>query len=298
MKAKDLAQFLHSKIIGDPDREVSKPGYLHTARQDEISYCYLKDDERDLGAISKSNAAVIICQERLQRKLEKLDIKSTLILSKAPKYDFAIVLQKFFAKETRSISPFSRISSNVEIGRDVDIHPNVVIYDDVKIGDRVTVRANTVLGAEGLDYGKNRKGELQRIPHLSQLIIEDEVDIGSNTTVQRGILRPTILGKGTKIGPNCNIGHEVRIGKCCIITGMTLVAGATEIGDFTFIAPHSTIKNSIRVGKNVFVGIGSLVTDNVPDGTTIVGRPAVEIEEYRKYRRRIGELVNPKPKSL
>ncbi|MFW9795051.1 MAG: hypothetical protein ACFFEE_12155, partial [Candidatus Thorarchaeota archaeon] len=111
------------------------------------------------------------------------------------------------------------------------------------------------------------------------------------TTVQKGILRRTIIGKGTKIGPNCNIGHEAEIGKYCIITGMTLVAGATEIGDHTYIAPHSTIKNSIKVGKNAFIGIGSLVIDDVPDGKTVVGRPAIELEKYKERRRRMKELL-------
>ena len=123
------------------------------------------------------------------------------------------------------------------------------------------------------------------------MIIEDDVDIGSNTTVQKGILRPTIIGKGTKIGPNCDVGHETKIGKYCIITGMTLVAGAIEIGDHTYVAPHSTIKNSVKIGKNVFVGMGSLVVNDISDGKTVVGRPAIELEKYRQQRRRLKELL-------
>ena len=291
MKAKEIAAFLKAEIVGDPTREVMNPGYLHTAKPDELTYCYLKNDEKDMEAISKTNSGVIICQKHLRKKLEQMELRSTLILSNAPKYDFAKLLQEFFVKETPTISPFSYVGKNVELGREVDIHPHAVVYDGTIIGNKVTVRANAVLGAEGLDYGRNEKGELKRIPHLGQLIIEDDVDIGSNTTIQKGMLRPTIIGKGTKIGPNCDIGHEAKIGIYCIITGMTLVAGATEIGDHTYIAPHSTVKNSIKIGKNVFVGIGSLVIDDVPDGKTVVGRPAIELEKYREQRRRMKELL-------
>jgi len=291
MKAKEITSFLNAEMIGDPMKEVSKSGYLHSAKPDELAYCFLKNDEKDLEAISKTNAGIVICEKHLRKKLEQIKVKPTLVLSEAPKYDFGKILQEFFLKEIPTISSRSYIGMGVKIGRNVDIHPGVVVYDDTIIGNRVTVRANVVLGAEGLDYGRNKKGELKRIPHMSYLIIEDDVDIGSNTTVQKGILRPTVIGKDTKIGPNCDVGHEVKIGKHCIITGMTFIAGATEIGDHTFIAPHSTIKNSIKIGSNVFVGIGSLVLHDVPDGTIVVGRPAVEIEKYREHRKRLRELL-------
>ena len=295
MKAKEIASFIKGEVLGDPEKDIRRPGYLFTAKNDELAYCFLKNDEKDLGAISETNAGIVICQESLRAELEQVKRKPTLILSKAPKYDFAQILQEFFAEEMPTVYPSAYIDSDVRLGKNVDIHPNVVIYSKTVIGNRVVVRANAVLGAEGLDYGKNQKGELKKIPHLSQLIIEDDVDIGSNTTIQRGMLRPTLIGKGTKIGPNCDIGHEVRIGKHCIITGMTLVAGATEIGDYTFIAPHSTIRNSIRIGKNAFVGIGSLVMDDVPDKATVVGRPAIGIEDFRKRRRQLNELLGEGP---
>ncbi len=295
MKAKEIASFIKGEILGNPEKDIRYPGYLFTAKKDELAYCFLKNDEKDLEAIDKTTAGIVICQEHLKEKLGQLKKKPTLILSKAPKHDFALVLQEFFVKETPTVSPSARIGSNVKMGKNVDVHPNVVVYDKTSIGNRVVVRANAVLGAEGLDYGRNQKGELKRIPHLSQLIIEDDVDIGSNTTIQRGILRPTIIGRGTRIGPNCDIGHEAKIGKHCIVTGMTLVAGATEIGDYTYVAPHSTIRNSIRIGKNAFVGIGSLVMNDVPDKATVIGRPAIRIEDFRKRRKRLHELLGEGP---
>ncbi len=291
MKAKEIASLIEGEVLGDPEKDIKRPGYLFTAKKDELAYCFLKSDEKDLEAISATNAGIVICREQLRAKLDQVKRKPTLILSKAPKYDFAQILQEFFVEEMPTVSPSAVISSDARLGKNVDIHPNVVVYSGTIIGNRVVVRANAVLGAEGLDYGRNWKGELRRIPHLSQLIIEDDVDIGSNTTLQRGMLRPTTVGRGTKIGPNCDIGHEVRIGKHCIITGMTLVAGATEIGDYTYIAPHSTIRNSIRIGDHAFIGIGSLVMDDVPDDTTVTGRPAIRIEDFRKRRQQLNRLL-------
>jgi len=291
IEAKDIAEFLKTEIVGDSFKAISKAGYLHTAKSNELAYCFLKDAEKDLGAIKKTNASIVICQKNLKDRLMQLEVKPTLILSETPKYDFARVLHRFFVKETRTISPIASIGKNVRLGKEVDVHPGVVIYDGTKLGTRVTIRANAVLGAEGLDYGSNKTGKLLRVPHISSLIVEDDVDIGSNATIQRGILRPTTIGRGSKIGPNCNIGHEVSIGENCIITGMTMIAGATKIGNNTFVAPHSTIKNSITIGKNVFVGIGSLVLSDIPDNTTVVGRPAVEIEGFRRTRKRMKELL-------
>lgn len=171
-----------------------------------------------------------------------------------------------------------------------NIHPSVVIYEGVELPQNVTVQANTVLGAEGIQATKNKQGEITLVPHASKLIIEEDVEIGPNTTVQKGVLKPTIIGKGTKIGPNCNIGHQAQIGAHCIITGNNHIGGSAHIGDHTYVAPHSTIKNSVKIGSNVFVGIGSLVMHDVEDGQTVVGRPAEEITQFRRRRTYLKEI--------
>lgn len=179
------------------------------------------------------------------------------------------------------------IDKNAKLGKNVNIHNGVVIYDNVIIGNRVTVRANAVLGSEGMEIRRDKDGILRRIPHKSLLIIEDSVDIGNSTTVQKGVLRPTKIGEGTKIGPNCDVGHQVNIGKHCIITGMTFIGGSAEIGDFTYIGPHSTIGAEMKIGSRVNVRIGSLVLHDIPDNTTVAGRPAIEIGRYKCDRKKM-----------
>ena len=129
MKAKEIASFLNTETIGNPMKEVTKPGYLHTAKPNELAYCFLKNDEKDLEAISNTNAGIVICQKHLEDKLASMKVKPTLILSETPKYDFAKVLQQFFAKEKPTVSPRSYVGKNVRLGENVDIHPGAVIYD-------------------------------------------------------------------------------------------------------------------------------------------------------------------------
>lgn len=291
MKVKKIASRINCDVLGDSDKEIKSLGYLRTATSSELAYCFLKDAEKDLVAIKQTKAGAVICEKDLENELLKLKDLPVMILSECPKYDFAMIAQEYFVEEKPFISDSAVIEEDVELGKNVQIHHNAVVHNGTIIGDNVIVRANCVLGAEGLDYGKNAEGNLKRIPHISQLVIGENVHIGSNTTIQKGMLRPTIIGQDTKIGPNCNIGHEVRIGKHCIITGMTMIAGATEIGDYTFIAPHSTIKNSIRVGSHVFVGVGSLVLYDTPDNITVVGRPAIPIEKFRENRKKLKKLL-------
>lgn len=179
------------------------------------------------------------------------------------------------------------IDKNVKMGKNVNIHNGVVVYENVIIGNRVTVRANAVLGSEGMEIRRDKNGILARISHRSSLIIEDDVDVGNSTTIQKGVWRPTVIGEGTKIGPNCDIGHQVKIGKHCIVTGMTFIGGSAEIGNCTYIGPHSTIGAEMKIGNNVNIKIGSLVLHNIPDNTTVAGRPAIEIGKFKQDRKKL-----------
>lgn len=176
-------------------------------------------------------------------------------------------------------------------GDEVSIHPSAVVHHEVLIGNRVKVAANAVLGAEGLEFTRQPNGTLKKRPHLSWLILEDDVEVGANTTVQKGLDRPTIIGAGTKIGPNCNIGHQANIGKHCLITGSTMLAGSVTIGDRSYIGPHSIIRNGVKIGKNAFVGLGSVVTKDVPDNGKVVGSPAISIDEFKQQRKKLKELL-------
>lgn len=131
---------------------------------------------------------------------------------------------------------------------------------------------------------------LHRVESKGIVILEDNVDIGANSTIHRGKIGNTIIGKGTFIGPMCNIGHNVVVGKNCIISTGSLVCGYVEIGDNVRINPCSVIRNRVKIGAGALVGIGSLVMRDVPENTVVVGRPAVEISLFRKQREILKKL--------
>lgn len=286
---REIVNFLSAEVIGDDMIVISNPAYLFDGKKGELVYCDLKSIEKDLEAIKKSEASCIICSNKIRR--HRWESASTLVFVDNPKVSFGRVLRKFFSPKPSFRYAFgSYVGNNVEMGINVKVHPNVVIYNRTNIGNNVIIRAGVILGAEGLDYERDMERKLERVPHISGLEIGNNVDIGPNTVIQRGVLRPTKIGEGTKIGPNCNIGHEVTIGKHCIITGGTMIAGSTIIGDYVYIAPQCIIKK-VNIGNHAFIGIGSLVFHDVAPNTTAVGRPAIDIKIYRKQRKKLKKIL-------
>lgn len=166
-----------------------------------------------------------------------------------------------------------------------DIHPTAWIAPDCIIGEGCRVGAGVRIGTLGTVTGirRSKKG---------RVILGDGIDIGANTVIHRGVDQgDTIIDKNTFIGALCNIGHNVEIGEHCVIAPMSCISGYVKIGNKARIAPYVAIKNRIKIGDNARVGIGSLVMHDVPAGVTVVGRPAMKIEDFRKLRIRLKELI-------
>jgi UDP-3-O-[3-hydroxymyristoyl] glucosamine N-acyltransferase len=187
---------------------------------------------------------------------------------------------------------FLVVEQDVEVGNNVSIGHFAAILGPTVIGDFVTIASSVVIGAEGQEWSRNGTGVLREIPHNSGVIIGNRVDIRANTTIQRGVARPTVIGDGTKIGPNCNISHEVRIGRDCLITGMTMIAGSAEIGDRVYMGPQSIVGSKHKIGNDVNIKIGSLVLNDVPDGLTVAGRPAKPLETFKRRREKLKKLLD------
>jgi len=147
---------------------------------------------------------------------------------------------------------------------------------DIKIGKNVTIEKGAVLGGDGFNYVYGKHG-YEHFPHVGGLVIEDNVSIGSNTVIHRGVLSDTIIGEGTKIDSLCHIAHNAIIGKHCLIIANSVVSGSCVIGDNTRLAMGAIIRNNVTVGKNCVIGMGSVVTKDVPDNETFAGIPAKSI---------------------
>jgi len=147
----------------------------------------------------------------------------------------------------------------------------------VKRGDNVTIKPGAVIGFQGFSFKRDEKGVLHHNLHKYKVILEDDVWIGANAVIDRGSWRDTIIGKGTKINNHAHIGHNVRIGKHCIIGVGAKIAGSTEIGDYVEIWNGADIKQHLKIGDYAVIGMGAVVIHDVPPKTTVVGNPACEI---------------------
>jgi UDP-3-O-[3-hydroxymyristoyl] glucosamine N-acyltransferase len=212
----------------------------------------------------------------------------------------------------------ARIAANVTVGEDVEIGANVMLHSGVRISARCLIGArfigqpNSVIGGCGFsfvtpepsgaeDVRANLTGERRvrqqrwhRIQSLGAVRIGDDVEVGANTSVDRGTIRDTIIGSGTKIDSVCQIGHNVQIGEDCMLCGMTGIGGSARIGNRVVLAGKVGVNDNIFIGDDVIAGGASRIFTNVPAGRTILGDPATKLEtqlEIRKTMRRLPRLA-------
>jgi UDP-3-O-[3-hydroxymyristoyl] glucosamine N-acyltransferase len=144
----------------------------------------------------------------------------------------------------------------------------------ITIGTNVIIEPGTVVGCNGFSFERNENGELERFPHIGGVKIGDNVQIGSNCTIERGTFGDTVIGEGSQIDNLILVGHNSVIGKHVVVVGVTIICGSVTIGDYAYIGAGVTLRDGITIGKKAFVGMGSVVTKNVPDNVTVYGVPA------------------------
>lgn len=167
------------------------------------------------------------------------------------------------------------VGHDVTIGEHVTVHSHVTIYDTCQIGSRVTIHASTVIGSDGFGY-TFVDGQHLKVPHLGHVIIEDDVEIGANTAVDRATIGATVIGEGTKIDNLVQIAHSVKLGKHNILCGFTGIAGSTTTGDNVIFAANVGVSDHVRIDNNVVLGARTGVPPNkhLKEGTIYLGSPA------------------------
>lgn len=147
---------------------------------------------------------------------------------------------------------------------------------DTRIGDDVEIGCNCVIGGHGFGY-EPHNGELIRIPHLGDVLIEDKVTIHNNVNIDRSVTGTTIIGEGSKIDSNVHVGHNVKIGKNALVAAGAIIGGSTLVGDKAFIGCNAVIKQKLRIGAGAVIGSGSVVLSNVPENQIWAGNPARQL---------------------
>lgn len=171
------------------------------------------------------------------------------------------------------------LEDRVIVGDDSDLGHHVVCYAGTTVGARCVVKAGAVLGGSGFGYISGRDGHV-RIPHVGGCVLRDEVEIGSNSCVDRGSIDDTVIGTGTKLDNHVHVGHNAHIGARCLLMGGSVIAGSAELGDDVTVAGHAAIAGHLRVGHGARVGAKSGVISSVPDRTDVSGFPARPHREF------------------
>ncbi len=171
------------------------------------------------------------------------------------------------------IYPLVYVGDGVKIGAFTVLYPHVAVYHGCEIGERVTVHSGTVIGADGFGY-MLVGSEIKKVPQVGNVVIEDDVEIGANTTIDRAKTGSTRIGRATKIDNLVQIAHNVRTGQMCVLAAQTGIAGSTELGDGVTCAGQSGVKDHVRIGDGAVIAARAGVTGNVPAGATYSGYPA------------------------
>jgi UDP-3-O-[3-hydroxymyristoyl] glucosamine N-acyltransferase len=182
------------------------------------------------------------------------------------------------------IAPFTYVGDNVEIGDGTHIFPNVTIYEGCRIGQRVTIHAGAVIGADGFGFAPNTEG-YAKIPQIGIVIIEDDVEIGANTCIDRSTMGQTIIHRGVKLDNLIQVAHNCEIGENTVMSAQSGMAGSTKIGAWCMVGGQAGFSGHITIADKTFVGAQSGVISNTKgNGEQLIGAPAVNPKMYFKAR--------------
>lgn len=295
-------------------REITGPRNIGEAKGNHISFLTSKYKSTAGKLLEESEAALIVAETGIYNSVDeavKKKISSYIVLSDSPKNVFVECLHNFFREETPGeihpaalIHPSAEIGKNTSVGAFAVIDKNVIIGDDcfiganthiqkgTTIGNRVMIRSNVTIGNWGFGFVRDESGVNINFPHYGNVVIEDDVQIGSSTCVDRGALSDTVIKKGAKIDNLVHVAHNVVIGENSLVIACTMIGGSTVIGDNCWVAPAVILRNGITVGDNTTLGMGCLVTRDIPANVTVTGSPAIPLDEFKKLMKAQKKMID------
>lgn len=193
------------------------------------------------------------------------------------------------------VYPGAYIGHHAVIGDDTVIYPGVKIYHHSQVGCRCIIHAGAVIGADGFGFAPEADGHYTKIPQMGIVKIEDDVEIGANTTVDRATMGCTVVGAGTKLDNLIQVAHNVVIGKNTVVASQAGFAGSSRVGDNCMIGGQVGVAGHIAIGNRVQIGAQSGIPNNVPDGSVLMGYPAVPVRQFARQAaqiKRLGQLFD------
>jgi UDP-3-O-[3-hydroxymyristoyl] glucosamine N-acyltransferase len=325
--AAQIAGFLKGTIEGDPDVKVSNLSKIDDGKPGTLTFLA---NPKYTPFIYTTEATVIVVNSDF---IATLPVAGTLIRVEDAYSSFATLLEMFDPSklvntgisslasiapnakmgEDVSVGDFSVIGKNVVIGKNAVIHPQVYIgnnvtigehcilypgvkvYHDCIIGNRCTFHSGVIVGSDGFGFAPVAGNNYQKIPQLGNVIIEDQVEIGSNTTIDRATLGSTIIRNGVKLDNLIQVGHNAEIGENTVIAAQTGISGSTKIGKNCMIGGQVGIVGHITIADDVKIGAGSGIEASITqEGAMMLGAPAIEISKARRnfiHWRNLDEIV-------
>ena len=307
-RLKEIAEWVDGTVVGDGEIEISGVAAIEEARPGEITFVA---DPKYLPKLSKTNASAVI----VSKKVTQAD--KPLLCVTHPQLAFAKILTLFSQKpyQPKGIDPNAWISPTARLGKDLTLYPFVYIGDRCSIGDRTTLypgvsvgedssigedsilypnvsvysatiigkrvilHSGVVVGSDGFGYVKEGKRNV-KIPQVGIVEIEDDVEIGANTTIDRAALGKTIIRRGVKIDNLVQVAHNVVIGEDSIIVAQVGISGSTKIGSNVTLAGQVGVVGHVEIGDNALVGAQAGVTHDLPGNQGYVGSPALPHREF------------------
>lgn len=325
-KAAEIANLLNGEVRGNADAEVWTLSKIEEGTEGCISFLanpkyeeYIYTTQSSVVIVNKSfepsqpiQASLIAVDDAYQSFTVLLNHYNTIKNNKTGIEEYVRIADTAVLGENIYIGSFSYIGSNVKLGNNVKIHPNCTIGENVVIGDNTIlfsgtqvyegsligsnciIHSNVVIGSDGFGFAPNPDGTFQKIPQIGNVIIEDDVEIGSATTIDRATMGSTIIRKGAKLDNQIQIAHNVQIGENTVIASQSGIAGSTKIGRNCMIGGQVGIAGHLKIGDFVQIQAQSGLNTDIKDGQQLYGTPAMNAADFRKsyvYFRKFPEIV-------
>ncbi len=293
----ELAEHTGSTLSDESakDRQASDVASLDNATSDQVSFL---DNKKYLSQFKETKAGACFVHPKIAPHAPKSVICLT---STNPYKAYALAAQMFYPEtmDCEDIHASAVIGDNVQLGKNCKVGANAVIGDGVIIGDYCDIGANSTLshcilgnnvaiypgaqiGQRGFGFAIDPATGFTTVPQLGRVIIEDDVEVGANSTIDRGAGPDTVIGRGTRIDNLVQIGHNVKIGECCVMVAQSGIAGSTELGNFVMVGGQAAFAGHLKVGDGVQVGAQSGIMRDIPAGSKVMGSPSVPSRQYMK----------------
>ena len=293
--AKQIADFIGGRVEGNEDARVNTFAKIEEGKEGAITFL---SNPKYTPYVYETKASIVLINDEVQ--LDK-PVNATLIRVKNAYECVAKLLQMYAASlpKKTGIDPLASIASSAKIGKDVYIgpfacigegvtigdgcmiYPHVTIYDGCQIGQRVTIHAGSVIGADGFGFAPNQNG-YEKIPQLGIVIIEDDVEIGANTCIDRSTMGQTVIHKGVKLDNLIQIAHNCEVGANTVMSAQVGLAGSTKVGEWCMFGGQVGLAGHLTIGDHVNLGGQSGVSGNIKSGQTLIGSPVMDPTTFFK----------------